>query len=550
MAAGGGMAKLFYPDFFNDVFGPIMQPGSSTSFAGNSRVGRIASHTVRDGVKRVKIRFNPEDRGHIRKLGNMMEDRALLGGIQGFAADDERLFSAHELAREKNISYEFGALDQPNKYPSSTQFDVENSAGEKGRLIGASIGGGMIMVYEINGFPVSWQGDTHAVLVEKTSSNAGAYDNFLRFISARKGDVPGGVFIQSALTKNETGREAWFVELSTPLPHEEAERFLSPHDFLIFPAILPVVTFNERQPQLFKTADHWIAFAEREGLSFVQAAIEYEKAFSGWDDARIWNYFKKIRGILFNQIHALEDRGTFPVADTPLLPVYGKQWKRYKDAGKVLQDPLTSRIMDYAFSTNAKIPGVKIVPGPMGTGGGYLFSALEGVREHRGFTIEKQLEGLAVAAALGAIAYTLCRASGASGCVGESGICCAMASGAIVWMAGGSGAQVQNAASMALQANIGIPCDPIPGGLEFPCLTRTVRAAVTAPLYADMALSDIDSLIPYHEMLLSIEENRIKHGDVVSGPDCGVNCTATAARCQQFLAGEVMEGRLKWEAPD
>jgi L-serine dehydratase len=543
------MAKLFYPDFFNDVFGPIMQPGSSTSFAGNSRIGRIASHAVRGRVKRAKIRFNPEDRGHLHRLGNMMEDRALLGGLQGFAPDDERLFRAHERAREKNISYEFGALDKANKYPLSTQFDVENSAGEKGRLIGASIGGGMVMVYEINGFPVSWQGDTHAILVGKTPANAGAYNNFLKFISTRQSDVPGGLFVQSTLTKNDDGREAWFAELSEPVPPEEAERFFPRRDFLLFPAILPVVTFNGRRPQLFKTVDEWIAFAEREGVSFVQAAIEYEKAFSGWDDKRIWDYFERIRGILSNQIHALEDRGTFPVADTPLLPVYGKQWKRYKDSGRVLQDPLTSRIMDYAFSTNAKIPGVKIVPGPMGTGGGYLFSALEGVRERRGFSMEKQLEGLAVAAGLGAIAYSLCRASGASGCVGESGICCAMASGAVTWMSGGNGAQVQNAASMALQANIGIPCDPIPGGLEFPCLTRTVRSAVTAPLYADMALSGIDPLIPYHEMLLAIEANRLKYGGAVSGPDCGVNCTATAGQCRQFLMTEVMEGKLKWEAP-
>jgi L-serine dehydratase len=542
------MAKILYPDFFNDVFGPIMQPGSSTSFAGNSRVGRVASCIVRGELKRVKIRFNPEDRGRLRKLGNMMEDRALLGGLQGFTPDDERLFNAHGLAREKNISYEFGALDQANGYPFTTQLDVENSAGEKGRLIGASVGGGMIMIYEINGFPVHWQGDTHAVFVKKTPPNTGGINKFLKFINTRDSDVPGGAFIQSGAVKNKTDGEAWFMEFSTPVSREEAERFFAPGDFLIFPAILPVVTFNGRQPQLFKTVNEWIAFAEREGISFVQAAIEYEKAFSGWEDKRIWDYFKKIRGILLNQIHALEDQGIFPVADTPLLPVYGKQWKRYQDAGGGLQDPLTCRILDYAFSTNAKIPGVKIVPGPMGTGGGYLFSALEGVREHRGFSVEKQLEGLAVAAALGAIAYSLCSASGASGCVGESGICCAMASGAITWMAGGAGAQVQNAASMALQANIGIPCDPMAGGLEFPCLTRTVRSAVTAPLYADMALAGIDPLIPYHEMLLVIEENRIKHGAAVSGPDCGVNSTATALQCQQFLAHEVMEGKLKWEA--
>lgn len=76
-----------------------------------------------------------------------------------------------------------------------------------------------------------------------------------------------------------------------------------------------------------------------------------------------------------------------------------------------------------------------------------------------------------------------------------------MAAGAITWMAGGNGAQVEHAASMALQASLGIPCDPIPGGLEFPCITRTIRAAVTAPLYADMALSGINPLVPYHEVL-------------------------------------------------
>jgi L-serine dehydratase len=205
--------------------------------------------------------------------------------------------------------------------------------------------------------------------------------------------------------------------------------------------------------------------------------------------------------------------------------------------------------MDYAYSTNAKIPGVVIVPGPMGTGGGYLYSALEAVREARGFSHEKLVEGLIVAAGLGAIAFTHAHASGESGCVGESGVCCAMASGAVTWMAGGTGEQVQHAASMALQANIGIPCDPIPGGLEFPCLTRTVRAAVTAPMYADMALSGVDPLIPYHEVLFAIEKNRQENQKAVSGPLCGVNCTLTAQKCALFLKDEVMGDKLKYTAP-
>lgn len=87
------MAKLFYPDFFNNVFGPIMQPGLSGSFAGTSRVGRIARHLLGERTVRAEIYWNPSD-DRMHSLGNRMDDRGYLGGILDFAPDDERLFSA------------------------------------------------------------------------------------------------------------------------------------------------------------------------------------------------------------------------------------------------------------------------------------------------------------------------------------------------------------------------------------------------------------------------------------------------------------------------
>ncbi|MDR2739217.1 MAG: hypothetical protein LBB68_05245, partial [Treponema sp.] len=241
-----------------------MQPGSSTSFAGNSRVGRAASFTVNGKIKRVKIAFNPSDKRHLQKLGNMMEDRAFLGGVQGFTTDDEWLFRSHELARETGISYEFDALEKDNGYPSSVQFDIENTAGEKGRLIGASVGGGMVVISEINSFPVLWRGDSHALLLTGIQQNEQSVRNFT------------------------------------------------------------------------------VAFAEANNLSFVEAAVEYEKRFSGWDEKKIWGYFEHIRDILYHQIHALEELGYDNVPDTPLLPVYGRSWNRYKNEGKTLQDPLAA----------------------------------------------------------------------------------------------------------------------------------------------------------------------------------------------------------------
>ena len=532
------MAKLFYPDFFNDVFGPIMQPGSSGSFAGTSRVGRVARYCLKSEPKRVKILFNPGDH-HMKSLGNMMDDRAYLGGLQNFTTDDIRLFDAHQLAREAGISYEFGELDSDNPYPGSVTFRLEGRDGDTAELIARSIGGGMISTYRIHGFPFRWQADTFAVLIWNISKSA------LQSHEAWASEtIPD--FVQ--VTYSEADEAAALFEFST---EDSAKRLANeiPDDaeLRLLPALLPVVTIRDRKPQLFKTVAEWRQVAKERSISFVQAAIEYEKDFSGWTDTQIWAYFEKIDSILHNQIHSLENVGYDNAVDTPNLPIYGRAWDRYIRGGRALEDPITQHIIVHAMSTNAKLPGTKIVPGPMGTGGGYLYSAIDAVREAHSFSHEKVIESLIVAAALGAIAFTHAQASGNSGCVGESGVCCAMASGAVAWLAGGDGIAVENAASMALQANLGIPCDPIPGGKEFPCITRTIRAAVTAPLYADLALAGIDPLIPYHEVLFAIEENRKRSTAAILHD--GINLAPCAMNCQQCFQSELMADKLKYEAP-
>ena len=78
------------------------------------------------------------------------------------------------------------------------------------------------------------------------------------------------------------------------------------------------------------------------------------------------------------------------------------------------------------------------------------------------------LEIACVAAGIGAIAYTRTEPTGeVLGCTGESGVCGAMAAAAIAEMVGGSPEAVENAASLALQAFMGLPCDPMPGGSGF-----------------------------------------------------------------------------------
>lgn len=88
----------------------------------------------------------------------------------------------------------------------------------------------------------------------------------------------------------------------------------------------------------------------------------------------------------------------------------------------------------------------------------------------------------------------------------------------------------------------------IGGGSLFSALDA-VRAAVTAPLYADLARSGIDPLIPYHEVIDAMEEHYKKTPqDMLCGYTCGINCSPSAHRCHLFQQTEYMDGKLKYKA--
>jgi len=533
------MSKIFYPDFFNDVFGPIMQPGSSGGFSGTARLSFLASKALKSAPASVRILFNPSDR-RLKSLGTWMEDRAYLGGLLEMTPEDVGLFEAHEIARSNGLSYEFSENASDDGYELCTTFELTGADGDTAYVKGASVGGGMVRLYDVNHFKLNWASDTYALLFWGEKKDA----EVLLREAEKIYDLLGDDYIASATVDDGEDRTGFFIESS----RDFSDIHLN-FEYRIFPPVLPVITKNGRKEQLFDNVRDWIRISKEEGLSFVDTAIKYEENFSLWSRDKIWAYFERIADILDGQIHSLEYVGYENVEETKELPIYGKNWNVYLNSSPVLTDPLTAHILTHAMSVNAKLPGVLIVPGPMGTGGGYLFSALDAVREKMGYDRKKLIEGLIVAAGFGAIAYTRSNPSGERGCVGESGVCGAMAAAAICQMAGGTPEMVENAASMSLQSSFGIPCDAIPGGKEFPCITRNFRVAADAPLYADLALAGIDPLIPFHEIIDAMEEHyRNTPAHRLCGPDCGLCMTKAAAKCMDDMAVDYMKGKFKYES--
>jgi L-serine dehydratase len=468
-----------YPEFFNDVFGPIMQPGSSSHFAGPCRIGLLAASALGEDPERVEFVLDPEGT-YTGMFGHMNEDLGMIGGILGLGPEDPRLFRAREMAAARRIDILFTAEKIPeSSHPNAIKIRSRGRAGKTVELVGDSTGGGMVELRSIQGFPVSFKGDSYVVL---------------DFCSRGREYRPDpSITLEAGLSEHGDARMAWYQlsELPAALPS----------DALALSPILPVTAHPNRSPQLFDSMTSWRAIAESEGVGLYDIALKYEESASCWPRERIVETMRDIARILDRQVSVVYDED-IPVPDNAERRRDDRIWPAYESRGPTLGGPVMATAIKRALGVIVKTPGVPIVPGPMGTGGGYLYSALSAVREARGCSADDLLRGLFIAAGVGAIAYTRSDPTGeVVGCAGECGLCSAMASAAIVEMAGGSPEQVENAASFAMQAAIGMPCDPIPGGREQPCLSRIVAAIGNAINFADLALSGSEAVLPFHEAL-------------------------------------------------
>jgi L-serine dehydratase len=106
-----------------------------------------------------------------------------------------------------------------------------------------------------------------------------------------------------------------------------------------------------------------------------------------------------------------------------------------------------------------------------------------------GATDEGVARFLLTAGAIGALYKENASISGAEvGCQGEVGVACSMAAGGLAEVLGGTPDQVENAAEIGMEHNLGLTCDPIGGLVQVPCIERNAMASVKAINAARMSL--------------------------------------------------------------
>ncbi len=115
---------------------------------------------------------------------------------------------------------------------------------------------------------------------------------------------------------------------------------------------------------------------------------------------------------------------------------------------------------------------------------------------------------LLTAGAIGILYQTNASISGAEvGCQGEVGVACSMAAAALTEVLGGSPEQVENAAEIGMEHNLGLTCDPIAGLVQIPCIERNAMGAVKAINATRMALRGTGShLVPLDKVIKTMRD--------------------------------------------
>src|ERR1700691_2912142 len=156
-------------------------------------------------------------------------------------------------------------------------------------------------------------------------------------------------------------------------------------------------------------------------------------------------------------------------------------------------DPL--RAMDwltlYALAVNEEnAAGGRVVTAPTNGAAGIIPAVLHYYdRFVPGASPDGVARFLLTAAAIGALFKENASISGAEvGCQGEVGSACSMAAGALAELLGGTPEQVENAAEIGIEHNLGLTCDPIGGLVQVPCIERNAVASMTAINAARIAL--------------------------------------------------------------
>lgn len=146
-----------------DILGPVMIGPSSSHTAGATRLGKIAAQISGNDFYKVSFLLHGSFAKTYKGHGT---DRALVAGVLGMEPSDERIRDSFRIAKESGIEIEFIETDLGYEHPNTVKIIFHKTTDESFYVTGSSIGGGNILITNIDGNKVAFTGDLPTLILK------------------------------------------------------------------------------------------------------------------------------------------------------------------------------------------------------------------------------------------------------------------------------------------------------------------------------------------------------------------------------------------------
>jgi L-serine dehydratase len=192
-----------------DMIGPVMVGPSSSHTAGVVRIGRTAYKILGDVPEQAEITFF---NSFARTFEGHGSDRAILAGLMDFATDDLRIREALDIAKKAGIQFEFKPVSNASTmHPNTVKLKIKK-ADKEAQVIGESLGGGVIRIVNVDGFPSSISAQQPTLII-KASDTPGTIA-FLADVIAHDGC---NIATMSSSRRAKNDMACHFIEMDSPL---------------------------------------------------------------------------------------------------------------------------------------------------------------------------------------------------------------------------------------------------------------------------------------------------------------------------------------------
>lgn len=254
---------------------------------------------------------------------------------------------------------------------------------------------------------------------------------------------------------------------------------------------------------LFENFESWKQYCLEKEIKLYEPVVEYEVVQKERDEDLIWSGLEQAYTVMKE---AVKTGLTEDMASRSGMIDNGAK-KVYNHSQTVLSKEFQVLISRALAAKEVNSCMGRVVAAPTAGASGILPGVMVTLQELHDLPDRKIMEGLLVGAGIALIMEKRASIAGAvGGCQAETGSAAAMGAGAMVYCLGGSIDQVFNAVAITIQCMLGLVCDPVAGLVEVPCVVRNASAAAIANSSAQIALADVDAVIPVDECVDAMGE--------------------------------------------